>query len=61
MGITWDCEQLSTQWHHPEKTLLEIASEADVKMVSACGGTVAIKRLIKPPNERKTEKTIKIR
>ena len=38
MGITWDCAQLSTPWHHPEKTLLEIASEADIEMVSACGG-----------------------
>ena len=106
MGITWDCAQLSTPWHHPEKTLLEIASEADIEMVSACGGkticstckveviegldqleprsaeelriaerlkwgdnirlgcatrfksggTVVIKRLIKPPNERKAEK-----
>jgi len=106
MGITWDCAQLSTPWHHPEKTLLEIASEADIEMVSACGGnaicstckveiiegldeleprspeelriaerlkwgdnirlgcatrfkscgTVVIKRLIKPPGERKAEK-----
>ena len=106
MGITWDCAQLSTPWHHPEKTLLEIASEADIEMVSACGGnaicstckveiiegldeleprspeelriaerlkwgdnirlgcatrfksggTVVIKRLIKPPRERKAEK-----
>ncbi|MCP9781934.1 adenylate/guanylate cyclase domain-containing protein [Cyanobium sp. WKJ7-Wakatipu] len=106
MGITWDCAQLSTPWHHPEKTLLEIASEADIEMVSTCGdnaicstckveiiedrdeleprspeelriaerlkwgdnirlgcatrfksgGTVVIKRLIKPPSERKAEK-----
>jgi class 3 adenylate cyclase len=38
VGLTWDCAQLSTPWHHPEKTLLEIASESDIEMIAACGG-----------------------
>ncbi|CAK6686821.1 MULTISPECIES: 2Fe-2S iron-sulfur cluster-binding protein [unclassified Synechococcus] len=106
MEINWACAQLSTPWHHPDKTLLVIAIESDIEMVSACGGKticssckvevlegldyleprtpeeariaerlhwpdnirlgcatrfrdrgkVKIKRLIKPPGERKAEK-----
>ena len=37
-GITWECALLSTPWHTPDKTLLEIAQEADLEIVSACGG-----------------------
>ena len=38
MEINWECAQLSTAWHHPDKTLLDIAIESDIEMVSACGG-----------------------
>jgi adenylate cyclase len=37
-GITWECALQSTPWYLPDKTLLEIAHEADIEIVSACGG-----------------------
>ena len=38
MSITWSCAGLSIPWNQPERSLSELANEADIEIVSACGG-----------------------
>ena len=42
MPITWSCAGLSIPWNQPERSLSELANEADIEIVSACGGKVSV-------------------